>query len=383
MDHAVFVLPNANAGVTTITVHFSAPVSYFLYDVSEWRNIAITSPLSGAIGADGVPASPSASEDVSAGSFTPANNDANGGNLILYWIFQTQDPATSITSIAASGGFTLLDADLMWQNLGPGAHASAWYLQPTAAAINPTMHVNANAGNAFNALAISLKAASAGRPPAAGIRIVKINHFSNQAPRSSTLVTQFPCSGNLIVVTTANCDPQLTGVSDSNGNTYAHYQAVAGGSSHFWVAQNARCSLDLHMTMNITSYTGGSSWRVFEITGARTTNAVDASAGTEQVPCSGFTSIAHMPDITPPTANGLTIAAMGLGLGPGLAATSPANTIWDLVNYPGQTDGSFMDNSDCTAHLYNTDTSLENWTWSITSQSSNSCFAQAIHIAAQ
>src|SRR5262249_53885761 len=73
----VFVLPNANAGVTTITINLSASSAPFAWRCMEWNNIATSSPVNGTAGTANVMGS-----SLSTGSFTPGNNDANGGNLI-------------------------------------------------------------------------------------------------------------------------------------------------------------------------------------------------------------------------------------------------------------------------------------------------------------
>ena len=384
VDLAIFVLPNAKPGVTTLTVHFTAPVRPFQYDCSEWRDIAIASPVNGSKGASNVVA-----PTVSSGSFTPADNDAGGGNLILYYV-HTDDNAgsgNSATSIAAAGGLTLLDADIAWGTDTNSYHASAYQLQPIAAPINPSMIVTTAPGNEhFVVLAIALKVAVAGTAPTAGIRIVKLHHFTNELPPTAWSI-QFPTTGsNLVVAVTANApfdgNTTITSVTDNHGNIYVKTEP-SDDQPQWWVAQGAATSADTRMTFHMNPGSAGLSMRIFEVTGAATSGAVDAAAGRSGTNCSNLSSISAAPTITPPTANGLTIATMALAQGPGLSVTAPAGALFDLVTYTGELDVDTMENADAMGHVYNATTAPEDWSWTFTSQPSNTCYASAIHLKAQ
>ena len=381
---AVFVLPNANPGVTTLTVHFTAAVRPFQYDCGEWTNIALDSPVSGSLGASAV-AGPTAS----AGSFTPANNDALGGNLVLYYLHTDDNPGSgnSATSIAAGIGFTLLDADIAWGTDTNSYHASAYQLQPTSAPINPSMIVTTTPGTEhFVVLAIALKAAAVGTAPAPGIRILKLHHFTNELPPTAWSI-QFPTTGsNLVVAVTPNApassNTTITSVTDNHGNTYAKTEP-SNDQPQWWVAQGAATSADTKLTFHMNAGSAGMSMRVFEITGAATSGAVDAAGGMGATNCSNISSITGAPTITPATANGLTIATMFLGQGPGLSATAPAGALFDLVTYTGEIDVDTMENADAVGHVYNATTATESWSWAFTSLANNTCYASAVHLRAQ
>jgi hypothetical protein len=92
-----------------------------------------------------------------------------------------------------------------------------------------------------------------------------------------------------------------------------------------------------------------------------------------------------MPVITPTTANGLVIVVMGDGNGPvlGLDTGSPSGAIFDIVNYTGEIDVDLMENADGQAHIYNSDTNVENWNWRITSNPNNSVDATAVAFKSQ
>jgi hypothetical protein len=68
---------------------------------------------------------------------------------------------------------------------------------------------------------------------------------------------------------------------------------------------------------------------------------------------------------------------MSIGQGPGKAVTSPAGAIWDFVIYTGETDLDTMENADALGHAYNSDTTTQDWNWTITSIGDNTCTSEA------
>jgi hypothetical protein len=356
----------------------------FQYDFGEWRNIATVSPVSGSRGASGL-----LGPTVSAGSFTPANNDSSGGNLVLYYVHTDDDPGSgnSATSVVAGSGFTLLDADIAWGKDTNSYHASAYQVQTTAAPVNPSMTVTTTPGSEhFVVLAIALKAAAAGTAPAPGIRIVKLHHFTNEVPPSDWSI-QFPTTGsNLVVAVTVNApgafNGNITSVTDNHGNTYRKTEP-ADDQPQWWVAEGATTASDTKLRFLLNSGSAGMSMRIFEITGAAPVGAVDTAVGISGVPCSNLTSISGFPSITPASANGLTLAEMTLGNGPGLSVTSPAGALFDLVTYAGEIDRDTMENADALAHIYNATTATQSFAWTFTSTPSNTCITSAIHLRAE
>jgi hypothetical protein len=343
--------------------------------------VATTVPFNGSRGASNV-----ATPAVATGAFTPGDNDANGGNLIIQYAVDDADPQSGqvVTNFTAAAGFTLLDADIAWGADTNSYHASQYAVQATAATINPTLTVAATGTERFATLAIALKAARAGTsPPATGIRIVKVHHFTNELPPTSWSI-QMPTTGsNLVVAVTVNApgdaNTTINSVVDNKGNSYAKTEP-ATDQPQWWIAQNASTGGDLKLTFALQSGAAGCSMRIFEIAGAATSGQPDASAGKSATNCSGLGSISGQPVITPGSANGLTIAAMGLGQGPGQGVTSPAGATWGLVTYTGEQDTDTMENADALGWRYNTTTAQESWNWTISSQPSNTCYSSAIHL---
>ena len=342
------------AGTQRITIHFDASIFDVHATVSEWTNIATAAAVNGSRGAAGV-ASP-----VSAGSFTPGNNDANGGNLVyqhaiaIPGVGALGNLSSTVTAVTAGAGFTLASANRQLASI------SQYTVQTTAAAVNPTLTAAQGSGDRFNTIAIAFKAAAAGTAPASGIHIQNVQHTFHPFPGSSTV--NLPSSGNLLALTAPVNTGQdaISSVTDSKGN---HWTKVAGESwfsPQVWYAANAAPGSDLTISFNVANNTGiivmawdiaGASTAPFdkftEATGAQATAGAD---------------ITSAPVITPSTAHGLVFGLVNQYTGPPTSMIG-AGYVADHVYYTGNTDGSLMDMGDGTAHIYNSDTSQLSFGW--------------------
>jgi hypothetical protein len=375
MDLAAFVLPNANPGNTTVVFHFAAPIPQFQFSLSEFAGIATTAPVSGTTGASGVLA-----PNLTAGTFTPGNNDANGGNLIWSYFYDDSNfgSGNEVTSFTPGPGFSLLDADIAWHREVNLHHAAEYGVQALAAPITPSITAAMSpSADSFVGLSIALRVASAGTLPPPGIRIQSVLHSTRETPPTS-MTMQAPLSGNLIVLTTANAQGfgTVSSVTDNKGNTYTAYEPD-GSEPQFFVAANAVTGNDLVLTINSPARQAGISWSVYGISGAATA-PVDVVSGMPAANCSNVSSVGGAPVISP-TGPGLTIAVMGQGQGPGLGVTSPIAAVFDNATYAGETDFDTMENADCRGHVYNAGAETESFTWSISAQPNNSCYATAAH----
>ncbi len=383
---AIFVLPNARAGITTVTVSFSSPIreTIFQYTISEFQGVAAAAPVSGTSRSSG------AQPAISAGTFTPSNNDANGGNLIWSYFadsYGTTGFATEATRFTAGTGFTLLDADISWPTGSPPfPHASQYEVQSAAGPVTPSMTVTHNdgGGDVYVGVAVALRASpGAGTSPPPGMRIVHLSHLTNEAPDVGAWRLQFPSSGNLIVVTLQeqNIIP-VASITDNLGNGY---QPVVPDDSvpQFWFAQGpAATSPTLELTVTLTGGEGGGvTYLLYDIAGA-STSSYDGFAFKTQYDDPTGSDVFDSPVITPLTAPGLTITATSFGQGPssGLGAGCPAGAIFDLVYYTGETDFDTMDNADFRAHVFNTDRSTEHWNIAVSNgNNSTNVSSTAVH----
>lgn len=365
---AVYVLPNVSnpsSAIDTFTITLNSAANQFSYTVSEWTNIATSSPCNGGKATNSI--SPSGGS-ISPGAFTPGANPA--GNLILTFVDMDEfgNNGTSPTGWTAGTNFTLLDD--MTANTGSGylSRASQYYFQATPASLTPSITV-AGSTDQYNSISVALKVAPSGGPLPSTIYIVKINHESSVGtPNSGTWHLQQPTAGNLrvYVLPWSNLVTSITSSDTCAGgvNTYTPEIADPGNSPQIWFEANCPANPNLVNTFVLSTGPQYSSERFFDVANAAA-SPFDVAAGGATGSCPGTTK-ANAPNITPTGTGRLVIAGGALSTGPGLAVTSPTGAIWDLVNYPGETDACIMENADLLGHFYNGNTTLENWTWTIT-----------------
>lgn len=372
----IYVLPNASVGIHNITITLDALVKPFGYCISEFYNVATSSPVDGTKGAASV-----ASPNIAVGSFTPTtNNDANGGHLI--WAMTRSNDRvgatapTAATAIVPTASMSLLDAD----NTCTIPGSSSFFVQSTNGAINPGWTITQSSGTNFVSSCVALKAASAGTAPSAtGIRIKRILH-QTYVNGGGSIVFCCPSDGNLLYMATSAGDNLMpvSSVTDSNGQSYTN-PATSGNPQCFY-KENATPSNGLRITVAGT-LSVQNSWRFFDIVGANTSSFLNTSGAAGAAPGSG-TACPHFPDHTPNSAPSLTITTLGFGTGPGLGMgpAAPSGSVFDLCIYPpGETDQDRMENADGVGHVYNSTTAAQNWDWIIGPATNGSTtFATAI-----
>jgi hypothetical protein len=330
---SIYVLPNANAGVTTITVGFGSAFLPFQYTIAEYTHIATSSPVNGT--QSSIIDTGSA---LAVGSFTPnANID---GNLILAFFAPAQTCVESPTDWVPGGSFTLLEGDIAWTGVGnssfPHAAMALWQVAP--AAINPQITATGDTTNTYNCLAVALKtSANAGTAKPAGIHIDKILHFSNDVPPATTWPLKIPAVGNLRLITSVqpNNDLVVSSVTDNDSNTWTYL----GDNCQVWYMENQSPNPNLIVTIHMTAQAQTLSIRFYDISGAAAA-AFEKIAIDNDINVNNLTTISNHPNITPNNATDLVIAIAGCGVGPGLSVTSPAGAIFDLVTYSGEVDNA-------------------------------------------
>ena len=374
---SIFVLPNARAGTTTITVSFDRSINTFQYTASEINDIDPASPVSG------TSSGRSTSPGLATAALTPANNDANGGNLIWsYFIDNVFGSSDGARTFAAGPGFTLLDADIGWTNLGL-PHASQSVLQRTAATLTPSMTATmAPSNDTYNGVAVALRAAPSGaRPPATGIRVEAISHFTNPVP-PTTWNFQFPTRGNLIVGVVCQSDViDITSITDNRGNTYTRYEPETD-EPQIWYAANATPDPNLKITVHSRGTPVNSSFLWYDVSGADP--IPDAQNHVTGAGIASGQSVINDAPVLVPLSRGMTIAAISFGTGPatGLASGSPAGAFFDYVSYLGETDIDRMDNADGRTHFYNGDLATEHFNWVLNHTMGTTASATALHFKA-
>jgi len=376
----IFVRCGSAGGSETITVGMSSSSIPFEYTVSEFNNIAQSGCVDGTVG--GTNLAPGGSALISPGSFTPGtNNNANGGHIIWNYNAISSSASGNPTSWVAATNFTLLDGDIAWINKQGFPHASQWYIQTTNASVTPSITSTGDTSDRYNSASVSLVVASAGGTVPSGIYINKIIHETWVALSSgATLTLQLPTTGNLRILAfpagQGNID--ITSITDSDGSTW-NVEQTGQDSPQIWYAANRSANPSLMVHIHTSGVSPTNSVRFYDVQGAAAA-PFDVAAGTDFVNCTSVTTINDQPTITPTGTGELVVATMGIGQGPGLglAAGAPSGGVWDLVTYTGEQDLDLMENADAQGHIYNTTTATENWNWKITSESDNSCSAEAV-----
>jgi hypothetical protein len=365
-----FTATGAGTGTGTAT---QAVVS-FQYSIVECYGVATSGGIGGYSGAATVttPAS---------GSFTPTNNNANGGNLILsYFCKSDQDPNNWTSGIFPGPNFTMLGSQIAWSGGNPLNTNNAAYAQPnalegyiqaTAAPVNGSISVaNEPSGDNWNCLTVAIPLLpNAGTAPPSTVYFRNLLHqTTNQSfPASGTFAMQCSAMGNLRVVSQDGA-MNVQFVYDSDGNIY---QNTAAGCQIYY-AWNCKPNANFTVFCVGGGAAANVTWMFADFANANTAaNPYIGSLASNQN-VSSLTSVTLTPSPNPANTQGVVYGALGLGIGPGLGVTSPVGAIFDFGTYVGETDGDAMNNADLLMHYYYNSPGPQVWTVSITSDPSNS-----------
>jgi len=374
-----FTATGAGSGTGTATQSIKA----FSYAMTELYNVATSGGLSGSVSA-------AFTTTLATGSFTPTNNNANGGNFV--WCFFSkadQIPSASSTHFLAGSGFTLLSADSNYSgsfstNPANGLTKCVEYqVQGTSAAVNPSFKSLNESGDHWNCIAVSVPINnSAGTPIPSGMGVNRIAHFATESfPTSSTPLfkMQLPVNGNFRLLVCDDPSMNAQTITDSEGNTWIAPTPSNGGTAGMWYLANSQANPNLI----VYAQGGGSdnelSFRFFDVIGADPNPQITCVSSGQTV--SGSSSFTMSPSPSPTATTGMTFVNVGLGQGPGLGVTAPSWAIWDLCTYTGELDLDEMENADIMAHGNFTISGDQTWTFSITNSASNSTSGGAITVS--
>jgi len=374
----VFVQPlGATGGTDTITINVGSsntlPVQF---DLTLWENINTTSPVNGHLCTGAI--TPASGGVVGPGSFTPTNNNSNGGNVVWnYTALAGAQGAKNPTSWVPATNFSLLNGDIIWTTNQGFPEASQYYTQATAASVTPSITATGDTTNAYNSATVALAVASNGATAPSSIHVGVIGHESFATFASpGTMKIQVPWIGNLRVLTfswqgdsTGGGSGYVSAISSSDGCNFTEAAGMhAAGGASIWYAQGCSpcptCTASLTWTGTYTSPQG--SFRYYDVQNAASSSYQnDVTDG--QVSCG--TSVTDAPTFTPTGAtSGLTIQVTGNGNGPitGFASGAPSGAVFDLWTFTGQTDSDVADNADSSDHLYYSSKATQNWNFNKT-----------------
>ena len=337
----IFYVTGVLAGTRDITVTFNATLTGFQAEISEFYNVAVNFALDGSSGSGTSP-----NPAIAAGSLTTTVP----GDLVYNYV-TTNDFGATITGITAGAGFTLLSADRL------RASAAQYTVRTQTGAVNPAMTV-ASASGTMNSLAIALKGAAAGTPPAPGIRVTHVYHgYWLGSPAK----LQFPSTGNLLVLATSfgTLNSNISSIASTPGNTWTKVTIapVDGTDPQMLYAANAATGPSLEFGINASA--AFVQFVIYDITGASTAPFDSAAKASGNNASNG--PILGAPHISS-TAPGLIIATLPMGHGPPVNCTAPG-CLFDGVTYPGEADGSTFESSDGYAHLYHSTAGATSFDW--------------------
>ena len=334
---------NVAAGTQKLTITFDSKLYNFQAVASEFYNVVAVNAADGQSGD-----SSSSAPTVSSGSL----GTSQPGDLVYFYALDTH-PSESLTGFSAGPGFTLLSADVQ---LG---WVAQYGVQGAAGPLSPSVTVTGST-DPFNAVALALKSASSGTPPAPGVRIVHVCHVFCMRD----IPFQFPSSGNLILCNTAFTPYQddISAVVSFPENTWT--KAVPPEQSNrpqIWYATNAAAAPDLRISITAAYYS--ISLVLYDVTGAAG-SPYDETAG---IPAASQLNtnnadLLDMPVIRPSTSKGVIFAVMNDGLGPTIGMVGDGLTL-DTITYGGEIDRDNMDNADGYAHAYNSTTAPVSFGW--------------------
>ncbi|HXQ26908.1 MAG TPA: immunoglobulin domain-containing protein [Candidatus Acidoferrales bacterium] len=205
-----------------------------------------------------------------AGSMTPTVT----GDLayqVAHSLATNQDQASFTAGSQSNITWKLVTADLM------DGWTGQYGIYNSVGAIDPTMSMGTSKN--WISTAVLLKTGTTGGVPS-GMRIVSLLHENiptktaaggNATSFPNPTKLQFPCSGNLGVVTVGGGNQNLTGITDSNGNTWTQvgtYVTTSDPSTNVFYAANARCSPTQTLTVNWNGNTTDQTILYYDVAGA-------------------------------------------------------------------------------------------------------------------
>jgi hypothetical protein len=256
---------NVTAGARQVNVCFASnPGGFVQPAVSEFANVTGLDVVSaGALGSG---------TSIMAGGMTPAVS----GDLayaVVHSVNTNQDQSSFTAGLQSAITWQLASADLM------DGFAAQYGVYNSLSAIDPAMSMGTS--KPWLAVAALFKSGTAGSVPA-GMRIVHLDHQNipsnvlaggNGTSFPNPLTVQFPCSGNLEVITVGGGNPpgKVTSITDSNSNTWqlaGSYAVTSDPVTGIFYAASATCSGTQKLTVHWDANTGDQTILYYDVAGA-------------------------------------------------------------------------------------------------------------------
>ncbi len=351
---ALYYVAGAPAGITQITVNYSASVADWHGAVMEYSGVATSSP------ADGTCSNHSTTIQCSAAINTNGAND-----LVVATMIGLSGGILNnkLTTITPGGSFFLDAADTKNSN------ADEEFVQNTPGSITPSFTVTGSS-ESFNIVGMAFKSATAGTNPT-GMYILHEQHTT--APNGgASQTTYFVSSGNLVVasVELGSGDPySISGCSPSN--TFTKQTEGSLWPQFFYLISTASFSTNLHCTIS-NSGDDNAIFVIYDVVGAAPSPFDVLTSGQSQGN-GGYVS----GTVTPGHSPGIAFFAANDGTGPVTAVgqstdgvTATPGALFDNTPYTGEDDGGQLNNGDAWQHYFFNSASTITYTWTMANSGS-------------
>jgi len=362
---ALYYVPGATAGITQITITFSASVADWHASLQEYSGVTPSSP------GDGICSSSIAIAPIvqcGLGINTGTSGDLIVASTMLVGGLGSTLCGNTSATIAAGGGFVLDAADPYCSD------ADEEFVQSSFGLITPSFSITGNA-NAFNIVAMAFKAS-----PGAGTNPIGMYILHQQTVRinsgASSQTNYFVSTGNLLVASVDDANTNSGGNivtidACTPSNTWTKRSPPGFFAPQMFFVPSATTSTSLHCTVHSGQPGDTTLIVIYDVVGA-----ASSPEDVDSPYLSSNGTFINGPSLTPTTQPGIAFAVENTGIGPSTAVSS--GFIYDNTPYTGETDASKLNNGDGWQHIFYTSTSQKTFSWT---QANSSSTMQAFAIA--
>jgi len=355
----IYYALNVAAGTRFVRVQNSGGTAgYLAVSMSEYYNVATASALDTKSCYAGTN-----STSIAAGAITPGSS----GDLL--WQYAANANVASVSNFTV-GAQSNISWGLNGTDINDGDATQAGVYNSTSG-INPTF--TSGTAAPFDSCVIALKAANAGNAPTQSFRIVHMLHQQMPSTASSPFAVQMPTSGNLVVISFISGGNVISGITSTPSNTWLSTGAtVSSGqqaTSQIYYAANASTSNSMTFSIGQTGTLTGSTFMMYDFTGAASSPFdVDSGGqeGDQQSIVSTLTSCSNC--LTPSAANEVIIGNIGNAWCTATGMNVPGAALFDVATYTGNSVNGpeSVDQNNGWFHYYNASTSAITATWAYT-----------------
>lgn len=340
----IYHLANVPAGITYVKISFSDTTqpSKVGVIVSEWNNVATSSPL------DVAQCNSGTSTTITAGAGTIGTSN----DLVIQHLFSDDyNPSGALSAGSQSGitwAFGVTD-----RNDGAGFQ---WGVYGSTGSFDPTFTQGSN--HEFASCFAAYKTASSGSTPS-GNRILSVTHDNTPVTYSSPYVMQVPLSGNLQVISFLGGTTYISGISSTPSCTWTptgpvFHSAAPDNETQFYYATNCTGnSVVISATMD--GPTEGDTFMIYDVTGPNPWSLdIDSGGETGNIGSQQSTITTCSGCLTPSTSTGVAFANFGQDFCTATGLTAPSGGVFDTAVYTGNSNNGAqsVDENNGWAHLF-------------------------------